>query len=136
MGLRTTRSLFGKFKSWFQTIVVHHSLVSSSNKLDMVIDRACLVHYRVGTTSLDSQFPTATFFNCRGVQPHSISHTEGLLMFLIVSCQFVSLVGLLQVTTSSRIGLVEVLMCLFHKNSGIFTTLPSSILVLMDVVPT
>ena len=85
---------------------------------------------------MDSQFPTATFFNCRGVQPHSIPHTECLPMFLLVSCQFVSLVGLLQVTTSSGIGLIEVLMCLFHKNSGIFTTLPSSILVLMDVVPT
>ena len=66
-GFRTTRSLLRNSKCWFQTIAMHHSLVCSSNfnKLDMVIDGACLVH-NSRDHATGSQFRTATFFNCRG----------------------------------------------------------------------
>ena len=97
-GFRITRSLFRSTKCWFQTITMHHSLVCSSNfnKLDMVIEGACLVH-NSRDHATGSQFRTAAFFNCRGVQPHLIPQTEGLPMFLFVNCQLVSLMGLLQV---------------------------------------
>ena len=42
-------------------------------------------------------------------------HLEGLPMFLLVKCQLLLLMGLLQVTANHVIGIIEVLMGLFHK---------------------
>ena len=94
---------------------MHRYLVCSSNKLDMVVDRAGIVHNSIGATPLGSLFLAATFFDCRSIQPNSIPHLEGLPMFLLVKYQLLSLMGLLLVTANSVIGIIEVLMGLFHK---------------------
>ena len=94
---------------------MHHYLVCSSIKLDTVVDRVGLVHNSIGTMPLGSQFLAATFLNCRSIQPNSIPHLESLPIFLLVKCQLLLLMGLLQVTANHVIGISEVLMALFLK---------------------
>ena len=74
----------------------------SLNKLNMVIDRACLVEISIVKTPLGSQLPTSVLFNCWGKKPQSIPHNEGLLR---LAPQMV----LFEVSASSGIGLFEIL---------------------------
>ena len=56
-----------------------HYLKCSLNKLDTVIDRACLVEISIVKTPLGSQLPTSILFNCWGKKPQSIPHNGGML---------------------------------------------------------